>query len=81
MLVASIIALALVVRYTWHKRTEKLYALCIVSFAVIHIVAIALFHSEFNRAAGGLYMLGAFVDALIMALIVNVLIGAKTSKS
>lgn len=79
MLVASIVALALVVRYTWHKRRNRFYSYYIGAFAALHVIAIAFFHSDFSRAAGSLYMLGAFLDALIMALIVNVLISDRTA--
>lgn len=81
LLVSLVIAFALTLRYTWHKRGQEHYGYIMIAFLFLHLALIIVFRSDFSRAAGGLYMLGAFGDALVMTTLVNILVGRNSNPS
>ena len=74
MLAESTVAVSLLLRLSWSRRGQAVYGVAVAVLIVLHLIIVVFFHGAFSRAPGGVYMLAALADGLIMTAAVNTLI-------
>ena len=77
MLAETTVAASLLLRLSWSRRGQPAYVGLVAALIVLHLLVVAFFHGAFSRAPGGVYMLAALADGLLMTAAVNTLIQRK----
>ena len=70
-LAEAIAALSIMLRLTWDRRESRVYGPIVLALIVLHLVLIVIFLPSLTRAPGGIYMLAALADAILMTTIVR----------
>ena len=73
MLAETVVAISFLLRFTWNRRHYSRYRAAVIGLIVLHAAVIAILHPV-GRSAGGIYMLAALVDGVIMTFFVNVVV-------
>ena len=68
---SGLIAMAITLRFTWERRSQRHYWLVVTGFAACQGLIVYLIGDHAQRAAGAIYMGLALMEALAMTLLIN----------
>lgn len=70
-LAATTAAMSITLRLTWDRRKAKPYLPIVLAILLAHLGLAALLGPSLSRAPGGIYMIAALLDAVLMTTIVR----------
>lgn len=70
-LAATTAAMSITLRLTWDRRDAKAYAPIVLAILLAHLGLVALLSPSLSRASGGVYMIAALLDAVLMTTIIR----------
>ena len=71
------VATSFLLRFTWDKRGAPRYWLIVILLLAIHLIGLWLSRDYLTRAPGGIFMLAALIDGLLMTFVVNSLVKGR----